>query len=86
MRDGVIRRLVGKWLNAGVMEHGLVIHPETGVPQGGVISPMLSDIYLHEVPDSWFLNMVQPCLRRCIEQDLVAGSQDLAEMVGAAIK
>jgi group II intron reverse transcriptase/maturase len=63
VRDGVIRRLVGKWLNAGVMEHGLVIHPETGVPQGGVISPMLSNIYLHEVLDSWFLNMVQPCLR-----------------------
>jgi RNA-directed DNA polymerase len=63
VRDGVIRRLVGKWLNAGVMEHGLVIHPETGVPQGGVISPMLSNIYLHEVLDSWFLNMVQPRLR-----------------------
>lgn len=44
VRGGVIRRLVGKWLNAGVMEKRVTIHPETGVPQGGVISPMRSNI------------------------------------------
>lgn len=39
IRDGVLMRLIGKWLNAGVMEEGSVYHPETGVPQGGVVTP-----------------------------------------------
>lgn len=52
--DGVINRLIGKWLNAGVWESGTVTYPEAGTPQGGVISPMLSNIYLHEVMDRWF--------------------------------
>jgi len=39
VRDGVLLRLIGKWLNAGVMEDGSVTHPEAGTPQGGVISP-----------------------------------------------
>ena len=51
MRDGVITRLTGKWLNAGVMENGSVSYSEQGVPQGGVLSPLLSNVYLHEVLD-----------------------------------
>ncbi len=39
VRDGVVRRLIGKWLKAGVLEEGAVTHPETGTPQGGVITP-----------------------------------------------
>lgn len=54
VRDGVIRRLIGKWLKAGVMESGSHIRPEAGTPQGGVISPLLANIYLHEVLDVWF--------------------------------
>jgi len=54
VRDGVIRRVIGKWLNAGVMEDGAVFYPEMGTPQGGVISPLLSNLYLHEVLDRWF--------------------------------
>jgi group II intron reverse transcriptase/maturase len=54
VRDGVIKRLLGKWLKAGVMEDGCVTHPETGSPQGGVISPLISNVYLHEVLDVWF--------------------------------
>ncbi len=54
VRDGVIGRAVGKWLNAGVMEDGAVSHPERGTPHGGVISPILSNLYLHEVLDLWF--------------------------------
>jgi hypothetical protein len=50
----VIHRLIGKWLKAGVWESGTVTYPEAGTPQGGVISPMLSNIYLHEVLDRWF--------------------------------
>ena len=51
VQDGVITRLVGKWLKAGVWEKGEVSYPEHGTPQGGVISPLLSNIYLHEVLD-----------------------------------
>ena len=63
VRDGVIRRAIGKWLNAGMMENGVVIHPETGTPQGGVISPLLANIYLHEVLDTWFEDVVKPRLK-----------------------
>jgi RNA-directed DNA polymerase len=54
IRDGVILRLIGKWLNAGVLEDGAVTRSEAGSPQGGVISPVLANIFLHEVLDVWF--------------------------------
>jgi group II intron reverse transcriptase/maturase len=60
VQDGVITRLVAKWLHAGVWEKGTVSYPEAGTPQGGVISPLLSNIYLHEVLDKWFVESVQP--------------------------
>jgi len=63
VRDGVLMRLIGKWLKAGVMEDGCVYHPDTGVPQGGVVSPILSNVYLHEVLDKWFERQVKPKLR-----------------------
>jgi RNA-directed DNA polymerase len=62
VRDGVIRRAIGKWLNAGVMESGEVRHPDRGAPQGGVVSPLLSNLYLHEVLDVWFEHDVKPRL------------------------
>jgi group II intron reverse transcriptase/maturase len=58
-----LRRLIGRWLKAGVMEEGAVRHPETGVPQGGVISPLLANIYLHEVIDKWWVDEVLPRMR-----------------------
>ncbi len=61
--DGVVTRLIGKWLNAGVLEGGVVHHPATGTPQGGVISPLLANIYLHEALDSWWVEDVLPRLR-----------------------
>lgn len=61
--DGVVVRLVGKWLRAGVLEDGCVMHPETGSPQGGVISPLLANIYLHEVLDEWWVRDVKPRMR-----------------------
>jgi group II intron reverse transcriptase/maturase len=61
--DGVLLRLIGKWLNAGVLEGGEVSYPERGTPQGGVISPMLSNIYLHDVLDRWFEAEVKPRLK-----------------------
>src|SRR4051794_22098926 len=63
VRDGVLLRLIGKWLNAGVLEKGCVTHPESGSPQGGVISPLLANTYLHEVLDTWFEQTVKPRLR-----------------------
>lgn len=63
VRDGVLLRLIGKWLNAGVLEEGSVTFPTTGSPQGGVISPLLANVYLHEVVDRWFEYEVKPRLR-----------------------
>ena len=62
VRDGVLRRTIDKWLKAGVVEAGQLWHPDSGTPQGGVISPLLSNIYLHEVLDMWFEHMVKPVL------------------------
>lgn len=62
VRDGVLLRLLGKWLNAGVLEDGVVTTPEMGTPQGGVVSPLLANIYLHEVFDRWFEDEVRPRL------------------------
>jgi RNA-directed DNA polymerase len=61
--DGVVRRLIDKWLKAGVMERGQLSYPGTGTPQGGVISPLLSNVFLHYVLDEWFAEQVQPRLR-----------------------
>ncbi len=61
--DGVIRRMIGKWLNAGVMEDQQLSYPTQGTPQGGVISPLLANIYLHEVLDRWFEEEVKPRLK-----------------------
>jgi RNA-directed DNA polymerase len=63
IRDGVLIRLIGKWMRAGVMEGGVVHHPESGTPQGGVISPLLANIYLHDALDVWFEREVKPRLR-----------------------
>jgi group II intron reverse transcriptase/maturase len=62
VRDGVLLRLIGKWLNAGVLEKGSVTFPEAGTPQGGVISPLLANVYLHYVLDVWFEREVKPRL------------------------
>jgi RNA-directed DNA polymerase len=62
VRAGVILRLIGKGLNAGVLEEGVFIHPVTGTPQGGVVSPLLANIVLHTVLDEWFEQEVRPRL------------------------
>jgi len=49
VNDGGIKQLIGKWLNAGIDEDGIVHYPDKGTPQGGVISPLLANIYLHNV-------------------------------------
>jgi RNA-directed DNA polymerase len=57
--DGVVLRLLSKWLHAGVMEAGQLHYEEAGTPQGSVLSPLLSNIYLHAVFDQWFAEVVQ---------------------------
>jgi len=63
VRDGVLLRLIGKWLNAGVLEEGQWFCPDVGTPQGGVISPMLANIYLHDALDHWYEHDVKPRLQ-----------------------
>src|ERR1700730_18511679 len=63
VRDGVLLRLIDKWLKAGVLEEGCLTHPEAGTPQGGVISPLLANVFLHYVLDVWFEQEVKPRLK-----------------------
>ena len=63
VNDGRILKLIGKWLNAGVMEEGNLCHPDKGSPQGSVISPLLANLFLHHVLDEWFVKEVQPRLK-----------------------
>lgn len=66
IRDGVLRRAIGKWLKAGVLDEGQLHRPKGGTPQGGVVSPLLANVYLHEVLDKWMEQEVKPRLRgRC---------------------
>jgi RNA-directed DNA polymerase len=60
--DGVLRRMIDKWLKAGVLEEGRLQRNEMGSPQGGVISPLLANIFLHHVLDEWFESEVRPRL------------------------
>lgn len=64
--DGVIRRMIDKWLKAGVLEEGAVKRSDVGTPQGGVISPLLANIFLHYVLDEWFAREIVPRMKaRC---------------------
>ncbi len=63
VRDGVLRRTIDKWLATGVMEDEQLSHPDSGTPQGGVVSPCLANVYLHDALDTWFENVVKPRLR-----------------------
>ncbi len=55
--------MIDKWLKAGVLENGGVTRSDTGVPQGSGVSPILSNLFLHEVLDTWFEDQVKPRLQ-----------------------
>jgi len=81
VRDGVLLRLIDKWLKAGVKEDGSVSYPDAGTPQGGVVSPLLSNVFLHYVLDLWFEQDVKPRMRHRAfliryADDFVIGFQD----------
>src|SRR5262249_34590906 len=91
--DPVILRLIGKWLNAGAMQDGVVAYAEEGTPQGGSISPVLSNLYLHFVLDLWFEKKIKPqcrgeaCVVRVGEEVVVSVEwgedvEDVEERVG----
>jgi len=63
VQDGSILRLIGKWLHAGVLEGETFLQSETGSPQGAVISPLLGNLFLHQVLDEWYVHMVKPQMR-----------------------
>ena len=84
VNDGRMLRLIGKWLRAGVMERGALTQPETGVVQGGVISPVLANVFLHHVLDAWFEREGQPrmegrCFLMRFADDCVIGCQREAD-------
>ncbi len=92
IQDGLVLRLIGKWLRAGVMEEGVVRYPGEGTPQGGVISPILANVFLHHVIDEWFTQMVKPrmkghCFVVRFADDIVFGFKrhDDAQRVLAAL-
>jgi group II intron reverse transcriptase/maturase len=59
--DRAFVNLIRKWLKAGILEpDGQVVHPDTGTPQGGSVSPVLANVYLHYVLDLWFEKVVKP--------------------------
>ena len=62
VRDGVLRRAIDRWLKAGVLENGQWTRSTEGTPQGGVLSPVLANVYLHVVLDEWFEKEVLPRL------------------------
>ena len=64
VRDGVIRRAIDKWLKAGILEEGTLGYPETATPQGGVVSSILMNTYLHDVLNKWFAQEVKPRLSK----------------------
>ena len=81
INDGGLISLIGKWLNAGVVEDEVLSYSDKGTPQGGVISPVLANIYLHHVLDEWFTNEVQPrmqghCFITRFADDFIIGCQN----------
>lgn len=80
----MLLRLIGKWLKAGVMEDGSVSYPDSGSPQGGVVSPLLSNVFLHYVLDLWFVRDVKPRMRNRaflirFADDFVIGFRDASD-------
>ena len=63
VKDGSMLRLIGKWLHAGVLDGEILLQPDTGSPQGAVISPLLGNVFLHQVLDEWYVRTVKPRLR-----------------------
>jgi len=91
VNEGRIRRRIGKWLHAGVREAGALIHPDKGTPQGGVMSPMVANVFLHQVLDEWVATDVQPrrkgqcVLTRCADDVIIGCTVEADARRGMAV-
>jgi len=80
INEGSMLRLIGKGRRAGVIAQGALTHPETGVVQGGVLSPVWANVFLHQVLDAWFAGEGRPrmqgrcCLRRFADDCVIGGA------------
>jgi len=84
IKDGVIRKMIDKWLKAGILESGNISYPDEGTQQGSIVSPVLSNIYLHYVLDEWFSEQIQPLLKGKsfivrYADDFILGFEDKAD-------
>lgn len=82
--DKALLRIIAKWLKAGILDNGVVVRNEEGTPQGGPISPLLANIYLHYVLDMWFEHKYKRCLQGYsfmvrYADDFVVGFEKLEE-------
>jgi group II intron reverse transcriptase/maturase len=79
IRDSSLLLLIRRFLKVGYMESGLLVRTDRGTPQGGNLSPMLANIFLHYVLDLWFVKRVQPSV--CGQCYLVRYADDFVCMV-----
>ncbi len=59
IKDTTLLNLIGKFLKAGYIDDGILVNPDAGTPQGSILSPMLANIFLHYVLDTWFEKTVK---------------------------
>ena len=62
--DTSLLQLIGRFLKSGIMEEGKFFETEMGTPQGGILSPVLANVYLHYALDKWFVDVVKQQLPR----------------------
>ena len=72
IKDGRVLELIEMWLKAGILDGKEMVFPDKGSPQGSVISPLLANVYLHEVLDTWCETVVQAHCRGQVVLDRYA--------------
>jgi len=86
IRDRRLLALIYQWLKAGILEEGKIRRPESGTPQGGVLSPLLSNIYLHEIDKLWCKNQTVRLIRYADDAVFLCRSEAQANWVLAKLK
>ena len=86
IRDRRLLALIYQWLKAGILEEGKIRRPESGTVQGGVLSPLLSNIYLHEIDKLWCNNQSVRLIRYADDAVFLCRSEAQANWVLAKLK
>lgn len=86
IRDRRLLGLINQWLKAGILEEGKIRRPESGTPQGGVLSPLLSNIYLHEIDKLWCNNQSVRLVRYADDAVFLCRSEAQANWVLGQLK